>query len=60
MKREDWEPDYDDEPRSNGNFGLDPQQQEAAEAAKQQKEKAIETVEEVIQQYSNTLKKLAE
>ena len=30
-----WNPaDYDDEPRSNGNFGLDPQQQEAADRAR--------------------------
>lgn len=37
-KRKDddhWNPtDYDDEPRSNGNFGLDPQQQEAADRAR--------------------------
>lgn len=33
-----WNPaDYDDEPRSNGNFGLDPQQQEAADAERQRK-----------------------
>ncbi|HVJ06460.1 MAG TPA: hypothetical protein VM578_12370 [Candidatus Saccharimonadales bacterium] len=38
--------DYDDEPRSNGNLGLDPQQKEAAE--------------KVMKQYRNTLKKLAE
>jgi hypothetical protein len=31
-----WHPgDYDDEPRSNGNFGLDVQQQEAKKAAEE-------------------------
>ncbi len=48
--------DYDD-PR---NFGLDPQQQEAAAAAKQRKKEVREAAEDVMEQYRNTLKKLAE
>lgn len=36
-----WDPaDYDDEPRSHGNFGLDPQQQSAADAAKQREKES--------------------
>jgi hypothetical protein len=36
--------DYDDEPRSNGNFGLDPFQQECKEAAaKRELESRAET-----------------
>jgi hypothetical protein len=37
---DDWNPaDYDDEPRSGGNFGLDVQQQEAAESARRGEKK---------------------
>lgn len=60
MKREDWEPDYDDEPRSNGNFGTPYGWQTAEEAAAEKKEQAIEAGKAVMRQYSHALEKLAE
>jgi hypothetical protein len=56
--------DYDDEPRSHGNFGLDVQQQEAAAAAaaKQQNdfELDMEIARKFMRENRETLRKLAD